>query len=203
MRWPRGVTLVGGFGVVPVGAALGIIPSGDRQGKYAPYNPNPNDTGGDPVTWTGARAYLVTDSGTGQTLYVKMEDSYKFAVDDPVILNSDGGDPYALTVSAIDRTTYLHMAAITVTGTISVSHTVALGAHLAIKTDASTPFQKCAGILEGAVDTGEGVNAKGGLGVMVISNAVLRKGFLQNVDSDAVTDLGNNTSVVGQYLIMK
>jgi hypothetical protein len=195
------MSLIPGYGVVPQGAALGKIVAGDRAGYWAPYSPNPNESAGDPVSWDGARAYLTEDSGTGQTVYVILDDSYKFAVDDVIAVNSDGGTPYQLTISAIDRTTYKNKAAITFTGTISVSHTTANNAHIAIDTENANTYSKCQAILEYAVDTGVGVNAKGGLGVRIVTNAILFQGLLENVDDAAVTDLGATED--GQYLILK
>lgn len=196
----REITLTPGYGVVPQGAAIGKIQAGDRAGKFAPYNPNPN-AATDPVTWDGARAYLTEDSGTGQTIYVTIDDSYRFEVDDVIVLDSDGGTPYQLTISAIDVTTYKNKAAITFTGTVSVSHTAANNAHICIDTENENTYSKAHGILEYAVDTGEGENSVGGLGVLIISNAILYAGLLQNTDAAAITDL--SAVADGNYLILK
>lgn len=197
----REITLVAGYGIIPQGTVIGKIQAGDRAGYFAPYNPNPNDSDGDPITWDGARAYLLQDSGTGTTLYVTLDDSYKVAVDDVIVLDSDGGTPYQLTITAIDRTTYKEKAEITVSGTISVSHTVANDAHICIDTENANTYSKAHGILEYAVDTGEGSNAQGGLGVLIVSNAILYNGMLQNADSAARTDL--SATLDGNYLILK
>jgi hypothetical protein len=197
----REITLVPGFGVVPQGAVIGKIQAGDRAGYFAPYNPNPNESPSDPVSWDGARAYLLSDSGTGQTVYVTLNDSYKFAVDDVIGLDSDGGTPYQLTITAIDRTTYKEKAAITYTGTVSVSHTVAHNAHIFIDTENANTYSKGHGILEYAVDTGVGENAAGGLGVLIMSNAILYSGMLYNCDDAAVTDLSITED--GNYSILK
>jgi hypothetical protein len=195
--------LVPGFGVIPQGTVIGKIQAGDRAGYWAPYNPNPNLASDVAISWHGARAYLVADSGTGQTLYTTIDDSYKFAVDDVIVLDSAGGTPYQLTISAIDVTTDKSRAAITVTGTISVSHTAANKAHICIDTENANTYSKAAGILEFAVDTGVGANAKGGHGVRIVTNAILHYGMLENIDSAAVTDLGNGAEQDGQYLILK
>ncbi len=195
------VSIIPGYGVIPQGTALGKVVGGDRAGYWAPYNPNPNEGSADPVSWDGARSYLTEDSGTGQTVYVTLDDSYKFAVDDVIGIDSDGGTPYQLTISAIDRTTYKNKAAITFTGTISVSHTTANNAHIFVDTENANTYSYCRGILEFAVDTGVGVNSKGGLGVRIVTNAILHEGLLENVDDAAVTDLGAVED--GQYLILK
>ncbi|MEN6445588.1 MAG: hypothetical protein ABFC98_06030 [Candidatus Cloacimonas sp.] len=195
------VSLIPGYGVVPQGAALGKIVAGDRAGYWVPYSPNPNESAGDPVSWDGARAYLLEDSGTAQTVYVSLDDSYKFKVGDVIAVNSDGGTPYQLTITVIDRTTYRNKAAITYTGTVSASHTSANNAHIAIDTENANTYSYCKGILEFAVDTGVGVNAKGGLGVRIVTNAILIEGLCENVDDAAVTDLSAVED--GQYLILK
>jgi len=199
LYWPQGITILPGYGVVPVGTVMAKVTGGTRAGYYVPYNPNPNGST-DEVTWEGARAYLVTDSGTGQTVYVGMNDSYRFAVGDIIVIDSDGGTPYQLTVTAVDRTTYTHMAGVTFTGTISVSHTVAHKAHICIDGEGENTYSKAKGIPEQAVDTGTGVNSKGGLGVLILKNGILHNGMLQNADSAARTDL--SATLDGNFLFI-
>ena len=94
-------------------------------------------------------------------------------------------------ITAIDRTTYSHIALITVTNNVTTAITVANGGCVWIQTVTAAPFTYAKGILAGGVDTGEGENSKGGAGNLVLGNAVLYKGALYGYDDEAATDLGN------------
>ena len=59
----------------------------------------------------------------------------------------------------------------------------------------------CVGILAGAIETGTGVNAKGGQGVLMISNMVIYAGLTWNFDSAAKTDL--SSSDIGKFNVIK
>ena len=148
-------------------------------------------------------AYLVADQGGASTdAYVTMDDSYKFAVGDH--LQAQDSDYATQTdcgaISAIDRTTYLHMAKITVANTIGVLQT-SKGASISIQTKTASPYVEAKGILKAAVDTGTGENAKGGQGVLILKNAMLYVNSLYCYNADALTDL-SGASEDGKYLIM-
>lgn len=199
----KDVSLVAGFGVIPQGTGLAKVTAGTNKGKFVPYNPA---TISSAVKNTG-QAYLVQDVVQGTDLYVTMADSYKFAVGDSVYVADNNTKTSSAEagglITAIDRTTYTHMAVITVTNTINANFTVAQSAcvfHIA-GADNSNTWSDCAGILELAVDTGVGEFAKGGDGTMILSNAMLYNGLLTNIDSAARSDI--SASVDGQYLIMK
>jgi len=201
----KDVALAAGFGVVPAGCGLAKI-TGDgatNKGKYVPYNPT---TPSSAVKNTG-RAYLVQDTTASTDVYVTMEDSYKFLVGDQVYVSDANTTTSSATdcgvITAIDRTTYSHMAKITVTNTLAANFTVAQSASIFHKAgaDNSNTWSDCAGILEVAVDTGIGEDAKGGVGTMIISNAVLYYGLLTNIDAAAISDL--SAVADGQYFIMK
>ena len=196
------VTLVQGFGVIPAGTPLSKVTAGaPSKGKYVPYNKTvfANYTNG------GGAFLLSTPSGTD--LEVTLEDSYKFAVGDSVIVadnntktsSSEAGG----LITAIDRTTYPNKAVITVTNSISgATFTATLFAkvfHIA-GADNSNTWSDCAGILDVAVDTGVGEKAVGGVGSMVIKNAMLYDGMCPNVDAAARADI--SASVNGQFLIL-
>lgn len=199
------VTLAPGFGVVKAGTALAkVTGDGAAKGKYVPYNPT---TISSAVKGTG-QAFLVSDQGASTSVYVAMADSYKFTVGDQVyIADNDTKTSSAEdlgVITAIDRTTYVHMAVITVTSAASgATFTVAQSACIFHEAgaDNSNTWSDCAGILDVSVDTGDDENAKGGVGSMVISNAMLYNGLLTNVDAAARTDI--SASVSGQYLILK
>jgi len=178
------VTTMAGYGILKMGTAMAKNDSAaGGVGKLIPY---------EPTTVTGAeiapaRAYLVQDSGTTATvLYVTLNDSYKFAVGDDVYIHDDTTTAENLgAITGIDRTTYTHMAAITVTtATGGTSFTTARFAYIYVEGAAT-----CVGILEKSIDTGTGVNAKGALATLIRGNAVLYTGMLTNFDAAAITDL--------------
>lgn len=193
----RAITIPAGYGVVKAGAVMGIITeSTNRVGQYVPY------TGIDAAGNVAAAvenlfgaAFLTTNPTTGTTAQVTIADSYKFAVGDHLVAGDsdlDGNTDLGV-ITAIDRTTYTHIAAITVTNSFG-SETIAKGAVITIQSATSSPFVAGVGILKAAVDTGVGENAEGGQGVIVISNAMMYSASLYNWNSDVVTDIGGSDS---------
>ncbi|MGW8177638.1 MAG: hypothetical protein ACWGQW_02415 [bacterium] len=183
-----------GHGVLPVGTVMALNASAAGNiGNAVPYFPT-TPAAGDPNQGK-AGAYLVQD-GSGTTLYVTLDDSYKFVVgDDIIIKDSDTATTSSENlgaITAIDRTTYTHMAVITVTSSVSGAFTVANGAiiHVECGADNTNGWSDAVGILEKSVDTGTGETAKGAQGTMVVKNAMLYKGSLVNWDAAALTDLG-------------
>lgn len=201
------VTIPPGFGYIPAGAMMGKITSeigATRAGQYVPYTPQAAAGGLAAALKTlfGA-AYLLADpSNVATLLEVTMNDSYKFVVADHIAAldsNSTAADCGAIT--AIDRTTYKDKAIITVAQIDLSAVDMAQGGCIIHQTDTADPYQTAAGILLDGVETGTGAHAKGGQGVIVISNAILNLGALYNCDSGAITDLGAVSS--GNYLILK
>ena len=200
------ITIPGGYGIIKGGTVMGIITeSTSRKNYYVPYVFA--DSAGliAALAEDDARglAYLVADQGGASTdAYVTMDDSYKFAVGDH--LQAQDSDYATQTdcgaISAIDRTTYLHMAKITVANTIGVLQT-SKGASISIQTKTASPYVEAKGILKAAVDTGTGENAKGGQGVFFLKNAMLYVNSLYCYNADALTDL-SGASEDGKYLIM-
>lgn len=196
----RAVTIPAGYGVIKAGAVMGIITeSTNRVDQYIPY------TGLDAAGNVAAgvdnlfgAAFLTDDPSTGTTGYVTMDDSYKFAVGDHLVAgDSDLSNTDLGAITAIDRTTYTHIAAITVTNSFG-SETVAKGAVITIQTSTSSPYVAAKGILIGTVDAGTGEDAQGAQGVIVVGNALLYISGLYNYNSDVLTDLGG--SAEGRYL---
>jgi hypothetical protein len=200
------ITIPPGYGVIKAGTVMGeITESTSRINQYIPYVPA--DTTGDitaALSDDEARgfAYMVADqAGTSKDIYVSMDDSYKFAVGDHVAtIDSDGTDDDGGAITAIDRTSYSHMAVITVTNTIG-EVTVAKGACVWIQTNTAAPYAKAVGILKGSVDTGVGEHAKGGQGVLVIRNAMLYKDSLYCYNDDALADMSWGAEE-GIYLVI-
>lgn len=197
------ITIPAGYGVVKAGAVMGIITeSTNRVDQYVPYSPF-DSAGAIAAGMSNAfgLAFLTSDPGTGTEAQVAMDDSYKFEVGDHLVAADSDLSPTDLgAITAIDRTTYSHIAVITVSNAFG-SETVAKGAAIAIQTATASPYVAAAGILKAAVDTGEGENAKGGQGVLVIKNAMLYKDSLYNYNSDVLADL-SWAAENGKYLVL-
>lgn len=191
----KDISIPAGYGVIPAGTVMGIITeSTNRKGMYVPYVCNDNGISAGLTTYPGL-AYITQNGGDDSYVYVTMEDSYKFAVGDHLAAadsDTDGASALDLgAISAIDRTTYSHIAKITVAGTLTSDITVANGGCVFIQTKTTAPYVEAKGILAGAVDTGTGEHAKGGAGNLILGNAVLYKGALYGYDAEVQTDLGN------------
>ena len=192
----RAITIPAGYGIIKAGAVMGIITeSTNRVGQHVPYTGL--DAAGNvaaAITNLFGAAFLTTNPTTGTTAQVTMADSYKFAVGDHLVAgDSDLSNTDLGAITAIDRTTYTHIAAITVTNSFD-SETLAKGAVITIQSATSSPYVCATGILKAAVDTGTGENAKGGQGVLVISNAMMYQSGLYNWNDDVVDDLGGSDS---------
>jgi len=193
------ITLQGGYGWLEQGTVISKnLSAAGGAGLYLPYNP---------TSFTGVenhpgRAYLVANSGTtDKYVYVSMADSYKFAVGDDVILNDNvTAAENKGVITAIDRTTYPHMAMITFTAAIGgTAFTTARFAHLFVEAGTSgNNYSDAVGILEKTVHCGIGANAKGAHATLIVGNALLYEGMLTNLDSASKTDL--SASSFGQYL---
>ena len=199
LAFTKGIAIPGGFGLIKSGSIMAkITESTGRLGQYVPYSPE------DPVAALAdcpGLAYIVADGTAAGICYVTMADSYKFAVGDHLGAgDSDGSQVDLGAVSAIDRTTNSHMAKLTFANDITTGITVANGGAVWIQSATASPFVKAVGVLYASVETGEGENAKGGQGVLILSNAMLYKDLLYNYDSEVLTDLG--ASVDGRYLIL-
>ena len=204
------VTLQAGYGLIPAGTVLAKnISAAGNIGKYVPLMPGiaanlPDSANPDHHI---AAAFLTADVSSGEDLTVTMEDSYKFALGDDVILIDEsayaGSAENMGAITGIDRTTYLHLAVITVTATVSGSFTVAANACIHVEAGAVTTnsYSVAVGVLMHSINTGKGEHAQGGVAPMVISNAMLYNGLLTNMIAQARTDLG--ATVDGQFLIMK
>jgi hypothetical protein len=183
---------------------MGIITeSTNRKNRYVPYAPF--DTTGLAAALSDEEAvgfaYLVADADSVTTVYVTMDDSYKFAVGDHLTaVDSDYAANDDLgAITAIDRTTYSHMAGVTFTNAITAIE-ASKGAAIAIQTKTASPYVQAKGILVGSVDTGTGENAKGAEGSIVLKNAMLYKDCLYCYNADSLTDLGGSED--GKYLII-
>lgn len=200
------VTLQAGYGVIKLGTALALnksaLTTGNRD-KLVPYNPTSFSASGSENH--PGRAYLVANSGTtDKFVYVSLNDSYKFSVGDDIVINDNTTSAENLgAITAIDRTTYSHMAKITFTAAIGgTAFTTARYAYVCVEAgDSSNNYSDCVGILEKSVDCGTGVNAKGAVATLILGNCVLYEGMLTNVDAAAKTDI--SASSFGQYMYIR
>lgn len=196
----RMISIVPGYGYLPPGTIMAkISESTNRAGLYVPYSVQAPTAG---LAFL-AGAYLTQDGAADAYAHVNMDDSYMFAVGDHLLAVDSDGSPVDLgAVSAIDQSTYSHKAVITVANDVTTGITVAKGGMVAIQTDASSPFSTAVGLLGYGVDTGYGEDAKGGDGVIVLSNAIAKKGLIYNYDSGALADL-TYASEFGLELIIR
>ena len=195
------VTLQKGYDLVRAGTTLAKnISAGGGLNLLVPYNPTIF-----PVSIDIGRAYLITDSGAlATTLYVTLEDSYKFMVGDDIIINDNSTAAENLgAITAIDRTTDSFRAAITVTIAVgATSFTTARRAHISVEAgNSSNNYSDCVGILEKTVNTGTGEKSKGAVSTLILGNCVLYEGLLTNLDAAAIVDLGAST--FGQYVYIR
>jgi hypothetical protein len=197
------VTLLGGFGVIPGGTVLGIVTeSTNRKGYYVPYVAEKGNwpDAGSAIQWPGI-TYVTAALEVNKICYVEMEESYRLAVGDHLAAtDTDGTVTDVGAITAIDRTSFSHIAKITVTNNFAVC-TLAKGAGIWIQTKTADPHVEAKGFLLSAVDTGEGENSKGAQGSLILSNAVLYKGNLKGHNSDVDDDIG--TSSDGKYVVLK
>jgi hypothetical protein len=197
------ITLPGGFGVIKGGTVMGILSeSTNRVGMYTPYTPE----GG---TWAGAGlqlqwpgvTYVTQDLAVNKLAYVKMEDSYRFVVGDHICgLDTDDTETDAGAIVSIDRTTYSHVAVITVSTNFATA-TVIKGAIIFHQQTTGDPFVLAKGFLLSSVDTGIGENSKGAQATLVLSNAIVYTAALLGYNSDVTTDLGSSSD--GKFTIFK
>ena len=198
------IQLSAGYGTLKQGTAiaknLSALTTGNK-GQYVPYNPTTVDDG---AAYQPGRAFLIDDIASGEsTFQVTLSESYKFKVGDDVIINTDAAAAVnGGAITAIDRTTYSHKAEITFTTAITNGAPIADAACAAVEAGTSgNGFSDCVGILAGAVETGTGENAKGGAGVLMISNFTMYSGMAWNFDAAAITDL--SAVDFGKYTVVK
>ena len=187
------VTLKKGFGNITVGTVMAVNTSASStdKGKYIPYDPHATITGTEVAP---TRAYLVSDHTTGgSSVTVTMEDSYKFIVGDDLLLQGSGEAVQNVgAITAIDPTTYGHIATITFTTVSDKNYTTANFAYASVE-----GCETAVGVLKASRATGEGEEADGALGNLVIGNALLYTGMLVNMDSNALTDV--SASAISQF----
>ena len=190
------VQLSAGYGNLPAGTVIARnLSAAGNAGEYVPYNPTTI------ATTDPGRAFLVQATNNSTVFYVTMEDSYKFEVGDDLTVNSTGETAENLgAISAIDRTTYSHMAAITCP-TCSANFLTADSAYVCVEAGASNNYSVAIGLIIKGVDTGTGENAQGAGAQILLSHAIMYTGALNLCDSTAKTAL--SITDIGVYSVMK
>lgn len=188
-------TLRGGFGALEAGQVL----SEDTNTNYlVPYVPD--DISEDHK----GRTMLMSDCDTSASVVIPLEESYRFEAGDDVVL-TDSDDSYETAeIDSIDRTSSKYKATITLTGAVSGTFTTAKDANVYHKAGASGKYSTAEYILDQSVLTGEGEDTTkiGVQSSVLLSNAVIYSGQCVDMDSQAMTDLGN-VSEDGQFYIVK
>jgi len=198
------ITIAPGYGQLEMGMSLAInLSAAGNVNKFYPYNPT-SFSGAGAADHPG-RAYLVQSTGGATTsLYVTIDDSYKFIVGDDVIINDNETTAENLgAITAIDRTTYGHMAVITVTVSAGgTSFTTARFAYICVEAGTSDNlYSDGVGILEKTISAGIGSDAQGANATLIIGNCVLYTGMLTNVDSAFRTDV--SAATIGNYTYIR
>lgn len=191
-------TFKAGYGVLPIGTVMAEDFNDTNQ--LVPYTP-------DTCAYTDvSRVFLLNDLTAGTTFYTDLNESYKLEVLDYIVLYDTDGTYETERISAIDRTTYAstNRALVTISACAG-TFTVAKMACCWVKAKTEADTNKCSlakYILETNVDTGGGATAQGGLGTVLVSNAVIYTASCVGMDAQAITDLGNVTTD-GVYYILK
>ena len=196
------ITIAPGYGQLDSGTSIAEnLSAAGNYNKHVPYNP---------TTFTGtedhpAKMNLVQNSGaTATVLYTTLDDSYKCIVGDDICINDNTTTTENLgAITAIDRTTYTHMAAITVTtATGGTSFTTARFAYIIVEAGTSANnYSDGVGILEKTINAGTGSKAKGAYATLILGNCVLYTGGLTNVDAAFRTDV--SAATYGNYTYIR
>lgn len=190
-------TFRAGYGCLPKGT---VLSKDENTDNYVPYAP---DTIADTDV---ARVFLLNDCDTADNFDVDLLESYKVASGETIILTDTDGAYEAATISNIDRTSSNIKATVTLTGSTSNTFTTAKSANCYLKAEDNNTGKrsKAKFILDMDVDTGAGSDAAGGVAAVLLSNALLYKSAISNMDSQAMTDLGNvSEDEGGQYYVVK
>ena len=193
----RDKTFRAGYGVLEIGTVLAVD---NNTGDCYPYIPDAvsrNDVG---------RIFLIANNDTNANLVVDYYESFKLRVGDVIKVNDDGSvGAEDGEIDSITRNVAAGTATITLTGATGGAYTVANDANIYLKGDgaggAALKGSNAAYILEMEVDTGGGPDAKGGLGSVLMSNAVIYQDACVNMDGQARTDLGNVTADTPYYIV--
>jgi len=184
-------TMRGGYGEVEMGTILAQDSNTDSLVPYVEQSSiNLNNVG---------NATLLNDcngsADSDTTFYLTIEDSYKFAEGDTIVIKDTGGNEEA-TIDTIARYEDQHRALITLTASPSSDYKVSNDANVYLK-GADTPVY----ITDAHNVTGV-ENNNGGLTSVVVSNAVIYQSGVPNMDANALSSFSDITED-GQFYIIK
>lgn len=201
-------TMKGGFGNLEAGLPLAQMYDGsnNKVDKLVPYAPA--------IDWSDltasadpARVLLLSSaSATDTKIYIDATKVGRFDDDDVIVLAESNGPTYEeATITSIDDEYNDVMAELTLSGELSNAFSTTYSASIYHKTDTNsggnTHLSKAIGILDQDVGTGDAENATGAHTSMFVSNGILVNTALDNMDDQAITDLG--ATVDGMYTIFK
>ncbi len=190
-------TFRAGYGWLERGTVLAV--DFNDTSLLVPYTP-------DTIAYTDiSRVFLLTDLTASTTFYVDLLESYKLAVDDYIVLSDTDGTYETEKIASIDRTTYedIGQAFVTISACAG-TFTVAKKACCWVKAKTEADTNKCSlakYVLDMDIDTGAGANAKGGLGTVILTNALIYKDACVGLDATALSDLGFTEE--GIYYLIK
>lgn len=197
-----------GYGVLRAGTLMGVCTGATNSADYGKLVPYAMLNAAAAVNGGNAKAYLTADfaSGGATTCQITNEDSYKFTLGDHLVMGATGQTSVSTgaEITGISRSTSNGIATLTFTSITSAVMTVASNAYVHVKqSDASAPFSKAVYVLDADTDTGVGVDAKGAIASVVVSNAILYAAIINNIngESAAYTDLGAVSD--DRYIILK
>ena len=201
-------TLAPGFGNLPLGTILAENLSAaatGNKGKLVPYVLD-DSTETNTAKQLGVSFLVASYVNAATDVYVTLDDSYRFAVGDDIILGRNNSGSWEIhnggAITAIDRTTYPHMAKITfTTGVASNDYTTANKVAVWPEAGTTSKYSLAKYILCAAVDTGTGENSKGALAPVLLSNCILNSGVIPNYDAQVATDM--SLVVDGPHLVVK
>jgi len=187
------MSLQAGYGPLQWGTMLSqnLSPNSPNLGKFVPYVPASISTIYDP-----GRAFLAADGTAAPTVVLRtVEDTYKFAVGDQLIVADDAEtSPVDLgDITDIDRDT----KTITVTNNVTTAFTVTNSSYVMVKNGGTDGVADCVGFLKTTRETGTGATAIGAPATIILGNVVVYTAGLTLYDSQAATDLGAQD--VGQF----
>lgn len=198
-------TFRAGYGCLQIGSVVAMDQNTKELVPYVPETISEDDVG---------RVFLWTDltsGGTSGEFDVNMMESYKLKTGDVVAIGDSDTNAETHTISTIDRASSSVKATITLNNGVTSDFTVANKANAYLKAATSATngnWSDAKYIIDAEIDTGAGEYAKGSLGSVILSNAVLNKDVVDkwNMDGRAKIDLGqNNGNFVedGTYYILK
>lgn len=178
-------TFRAGYGVLEKGTVMAI--DFNDTDKLVPYTP-------DTIAYTDiSRVFLLNDLTASTTFMVDLLESYKLAASDYIVLCDTDGVYETEQISSIDRTTYedIGQALVTISACAG-TFTVAKKACCWVKARTQADTNKCSlakYVLDMDIDTGAGSDAKGALGSVILSNALIYQDGCVGMDATALSDL--------------